>query len=527
MLFNSYIFIFLFLPLALLGWYGFNRIKCYQGAQMFLVGMSLWFYAYFNVSYLPIILFSCAVNYLLSALLEKAEKHAGGQSGANSGGGRTGSDGSESDAAWEGMAHANIGRYLLRYRRIVRVAGCVCNLGILGYFKYYDFFIENLNAALSADFSVRHILLPLGISFFTFQQLSYVLDRCRGEAKHYGIVDYMTFVTFFPQLIAGPIVLHSELVPQFRDREKRTFCADSFARGIAYFVIGLSKKVLLADLLARPADFGFANIGGLDSLSLALSALAYMLQLYFDFSGYCDMAVGIGKMFGVELPQNFNSPYKAVSARDFWRRWHITLGRFFTSYVYIPLGGSRRGKLRTMRNTMIVFFLSGLWHGPNWTFVVWGLLYGLAMVVNILRPVSEKDGKKHVSGHIVTFLFHYLSLIIFRSDTLGDAFRYFKGLFSMTYFHSLQAVAGAVEVPELYIAEKFLSMRAPQYVVTLHMAELFAALAAGMLLITRKNARQMIEGRILTGRFAFGLAVLFAWSVISLSGVSVFLYFNF
>lgn len=523
MLFNSYIFIFLFLPLALLGWYGFNRIKCYQSAQMFLIGMSLWFYAYFNVSYLPIILFSCAVNYLLSALLARVEKRARVRMD-------NGTD--RRDTAQKEQTDTNAGAsantdFLPRYRRIVRVAGCVCNLGILGYFKYYDFFIENLNAALSADFSVRHILLPLGISFFTFQQLSYLLDRCRGEAKHYGIVDYMTFVTFFPQLIAGPIVLHSELVPQFRDREKRTFCADSFARGIAYFAIGLSKKVLLADLLAKPADFGFANIGGLDSLSLALSALAYMLQLYFDFSGYCDMAVGIGKMFGVELPHNFNSPYKSVSVRDFWRRWHITLGRFFTAYVYIPLGGSRRGKLRTMRNTMIVFFLSGLWHGANWTFVVWGLLYGLAMAVNILHPVSEKDGKKHVFGHIVTFLFHYLAFIVFRSDTLGDAFRYFKGLFSMTYFHSLQAVAGAVEMPELYIVEKFLSMRAPQYVVTLHMAELFAALAVGMLLITRKNARQMIEGRVLTGRFALGLAILFAWSVISLSGVSTFLYFNF
>ncbi|MCM1538980.1 MAG: MBOAT family protein [bacterium] len=500
MLFNSYLFIFLFLPLALLGWYGLNRIKCYRGAQIFLVGMSLWFYAYFNVRYLPIILFSCAVNYLLSALLAGAEKRAGRRS--------------ERDT-------------IRRDRRIVRVMGCVCNLGILGYFKYYDFFIENLNAALSTDFTVRHILLPLGISFFTFQQLSFILDRCRGEAAHYGVVDYLTFVTFFPQLIAGPIVLHSELIPQFQDRQKRTFDAERFARGIAYFVFGLSKKVLLADLLAKPADFGFANISGLDSVSLALSALAYMLQLYFDFSGYCDMAVGIGKMFGVELPHNFNSPYQAVSVRDFWRRWHITLGRFFTTYVYIPLGGSRRGRLRTMRNTMIVFFLSGLWHGANWTFVVWGLLYGLAMVVNILHPVPERDGKRHVPAHIATFMFHYLSLIVFRSDTLADAFRYLKGLFSMTYFHSLRAVAGAMEVPELYIVEKFLSMRAPQHVAALHMAEFFFALAVGMLLIMGKNARERIEGRMLTGRFAMGLAVLFAWSVISLSGVSIFLYFNF
>lgn len=496
MLFNSYLFIFLFLPLALLGWYGLNRMKCYGTAQFFLVCMSLWFYAYFNPSYLAVILVSCAANYLLSALLKKAEKCA-------------------------------VGRSLTRLRRAVRITGCVLNLGILGYFKYYDFFIGNLNAAFSTDFSLRHILLPLGISFFTFQQLSYVLDRCRGEAKHYGIVDYLTFVTFFPQLIAGPIVLHSELIPQFQDHKKRTFHADGFARGIAYFAIGLSKKVLLADMLAGPADFGFAHIDGLDSLSLALSALAYMLQLYFDFSGYCDMAVGIGKMFGIELPQNFDSPYKAVSVRDFWRRWHITLGRFFTTYVYIPLGGSRKGTLCTMRNTMIVFLLSGLWHGANWTFVVWGLLHGVAVVVNVLFPVSAEDGKKHVFSRIATFLFSYLSLIIFRSESLAGALQYLKGLFSMTYFHSLQAVAGAVEMPEFYIVEKALSMRLPQYVTMLHMAELFFVLAIGVFLIAGKNTRERIEGRTLTPYFAAGLAVLFVWSVISLSGVSTFLYFNF
>lgn len=496
MLFNSYIFIFLFLPLALLGWYGLNRMKCYGTAQVFLVCMSLWFYAYFNLSYLPVILFSCAVNYLLSTILKKAEKCAGERS-------------------------------LTRCRRAVRIAGCVLNLGILGYFKYYDFFIENLNAVFSTDFSLRHILLPLGISFFTFQQLSYVLDRCRGEAAHYGIVDYLTFVTFFPQLIAGPIVLHSELVPQFQDKKKRTFHADGFARGIAYFVIGLSKKVLLADMLAKPADFGFAHIDGLDSLSLALSALAYMLQLYFDFSGYCDMAVGVGKMFNIELPQNFNSPYKAVSVRDFWRRWHITLGRFFTTYVYIPLGGSRRGKIRTISNTMIVFLLSGLWHGANWTFVVWGLLHGMAVGVNIVFPVPARDGKKHVFNHMATFLFTYLAFIVFRSESLSGAFQYLKGLFSMTYFHSLQAVAGAVEMPELYIVEKVLSMRLPQYVRMLHMAELFLLLALGVFILTRKNARERIERGTLTPHFAAGLAVLFVWSVISLSGVSTFLYFNF
>ncbi len=496
MLFNSYLFIFLFLPLALAGWYGLNHIKLYKGAQGFLIVMSLWFYAYFNVSYLAIILTSCAVNYLLSFALSRAEakKPAG---------------------------------VPIRARRAVRVLGVGLNLALLGYFKYYDFFIENLNAVFSADFNLKRILLPLGISFFTFQQLSFVIDRCRGEAPHYDIVDYLTFVTFFPQLIAGPIVRHDELVPQFQDMKKRKYDPDGFARGIARFVIGLSKKVLLADLLAKPADFGFAHIDGLDSLSLAFAALAYLLQLYFDFSGYCDMAAGIGEMFGIRLPDNFNSPYKAVSIRDFWRRWHITLGRFFTAYVYIPLGGSRRGRKRTVVNTLIVFTLSGLWHGARWTFVLWGLLHGLAMVFHIFFPVGAEDGKKHVISRAATLLFTYLTCIIFRSDSVVCAFRYLKGLFSMTYFHSLQAVAGAMETPELYIVEKFLSMRAPQLVPRLHLAVFFLATALGIFLLTRKNARQMTEGRAFSAGFCRALAVLFVWSVISLSGVSTFLYFNF
>lgn len=490
MLFNSYIFIFLFLPLALLGWYGLNKIKWYRGAQIFLIAMSLWFYAYFHIRYLFLILTSCLANYFLSYVLARTERTE-------------------------------------RVVRAVRVLGIVLNLGLLGYFKYYDFFIENLNAAFGADFHVRHILLPLGISFFTFQQMSFLIDRCRNDAPHYGIVDYLTFVTFFPQLIAGPIVLHSELVPQFQDLNKRTFRCESFARGIAYFVIGLSKKVLLADLLAKPADFGFANFDGLDSVSLALAALAYMFQLYFDFSGYCDMAVGIGKMFGVELPDNFNSPYKAVSVREFWRRWHITLGRFFTTYVYIPLGGSRRGKLRTVCNTMIVFLLSGLWHGANWTFVVWGMMHGLGVVCNILFPVDPKDGKKHIFSRAATFTFCCLAFVVFRSDTLADAIRYLKRLFSFTYFHSLQAVAGSMDVSELYIVEKFFSMRAPQLLSALSMGVFFFVMALAALILTRKNTRKMTEGRVLSAGFGRRLALLFVWSVISLSGVSTFLYFNF
>lgn len=495
MLFNSYIFIFLFLPLALLGWYGLNKLKQYKFAQVYLVGMSLWFYAYFNVSYLGIILISCLVNFLLSFLLE----------------------------------HKKDFFEPTQRRKLLMWLGVLFNLGVLGYFKYYDFFLENINVALKTDFNLRHILLPLGISFFTFQQLSYVVDRCKGDAEHYDLVDYMTFVTFFPQLIAGPIVLHSEIMPQFRNASRRCFDSERFAKGITFFVIGLSKKVLLADLLAKPVEFVFENYSGLDTPSLLLGGLAYMLELYFDFSGYCDMAIGIGKLFGMDLPGNFDSPYKSSSVREFWRRWHMTLGRFFTMYVYIPLGGSRKGKVRTAINTMIVFTLSGLWHGANWTFVLWGVLHGICVVWDRMKPtVSVKYQRiSKAIGCVFTNLFVYLAWIIFRSDSISDAWEYIKNLFSMRFFHSLGTVAASLDTSELYVLEKALSMTKKAWIGPMHLAAFLMLLALSLFIVTRKNTAQIARERTLTTGFALWLAFLLTWSVISLSGVSTFLYFNF
>ena len=502
MLFNSYLFIFLFLPVALIGWFFLNRIEKYKLAQAFLFVMSLWFYAYFDISYLSVILGSCFANYLFSYLLTKWE----------------------SPGAKKGMM----------------IAGCVVNLGILGYFKYFDFFLENLNVLFSADFTLKHILLPLGISFFTFQQLSFVIDRCKGKAPHYDLLDYLNFVTFFPQLIAGPIVLHSELIPQFQDRKKRRFDAGGFAQGISFFVIGMGKKVLLADTLAKAVNYGFGEIGSLDSLSAAFVALAFTFELYFDFSGYCDMAVGIGKMFRIEIPDNFNSPYKSASVKEFWRRWHMTLGRFFTTYVYIPLGGNRKGKLRTAVNTMAVFLLSGLWHGANWTFVFWGFLHGLGVSVNNLfqgrkkriRPdESENPGRAvRIGRHLAqaaTFIYVCLAFVFFRSDTMADGFLFFQRLLSGEYNGSIWAVADAVPISEIYIVTKALSMKAPQFLSAVNMAALMTVALIGAVALSRKTTRKMVENSSWKIGAALRIAVLFVWSVLSLSGVSTFLYFNF
>ena len=251
MLFNSFLFIFIFLPLTLIGWYLLNHFERYELAKVFLAGMSLWFYGYFNVYYLAIIVVSIAVNYLLSWLLTHARTKLANRAGL--------------------------------------LVGLLFNLGLLFYFKYYDFFIENLNLAFHADFTLKHILLPLGISFFTFQQLSFIIDRCLGRAEHYSFINYVTFVTFFPQLIAGPIVLYKEMIPQFEDTANRKLNAQNFSQGIVLFVLGLGKKILLADVLALVVNYGFAQTFSLDTPSTVLVILAYTFEIYFDFSGYSDM----------------------------------------------------------------------------------------------------------------------------------------------------------------------------------------------------------------------------------------------
>ena len=335
MLFNSYIFVFLFLPLTLFGYYMFNRFRQYKLANLFLIGMSFWFYGYFNQSYLLIICGSIAGNFLISKILE-----------------------------WFSQKQNT--------RKIVLIIGICANAVVIFYFKYYDFFLENVNSIFRKSFELKNIVLPLGISFFTFQQISYLVDSYRGETKDYAFDEYALFVSFFPQLIAGPIVLHGEVIPQFRNRKNRRIIPENFSKGMYIFALGLFKKVIIADTFGKAVTYGYGTIETLSSLEALIVSLSYTFQLYFDFSGYCDMAIGIGNMFNIELPQNFNSPYKSVSITDFWSRWHMSLTRFLRTYIYIPLGGNRKGKVRTYINIMLVYLVSGLWHGANWTYLLWG-----------------------------------------------------------------------------------------------------------------------------------------------------------
>lgn len=498
MLFNSYIFTFIFLPLTLIGWYTLNHLKAYEPAKFFLAGMSLWFYGYFNVYYLAIIIISILANYLLSYLLDHS--------------------------------HTALSK------KINLFTGLFVNLGFLFYFKYYDFFFENINIVFHTNFNLKHILLPLGISFFTFQQLSFIIDRYKGKAPHYSFANYITFVTFFPQLIAGPIVLHKEMVPQFEDLSNRRFSSDNFAKGIILFTIGLGKKVLLADTLAIPVNFGFEQTAFLDTPSTLLVILAYTFEIYFDFSGYSDMAMGLGKMFNIDIPANFNSPYKSCSVKELWQRWHMTLSRFFIQYVYIPLGGSRKGKLRTICNTFIVFFLSGLWHGANWTYVAWGTMQGLLVIWDNLGIVGVKGSDEKVSsrimiprwlGWIFTFSFFNLSLFFFRSDSMANAFQMFKNIFAFKRTGYLFKVAAKLDIPEFYIIKQVINMVRPEFLSYAYVALFLLLLLISAFVLTRKNAVQIVTQHPLNSRLCLFVTVVFVWSVISFSQVSTFIYFNF
>ena len=370
-----------------------------------------------------------------------------------------------------------------------------------------------------------------------------MIDRCKGRAPHYGLSDYLNFVTFFPQLIAGPIVLHSEIVPQFQDIQKRKFAVEDFAQGICYFVFGLSKKVLLADTLAKAVNYGFSEIAKLDTPAAVMIAVSYLLEVYFDFSGYCDMAIGIGRMFRIRIPDNFNAPYKSASVREFWKRWHMTLGRFFTQYVYIPLGGSRKGTLRAVLNTMIVFLLSGLWHGADWSFVLWGFLHGVGASINLIydrvvkkrgKEKMEENGKggflhrlRHFGCQVITFGFMCLTIVFFRSDSVADALLYMKRLFSGDSYHFVYYIANELSYAELYIPTKIISMKFPAFLWNFHAYVYLAILALSLFLALGKTTKERLENRKLTAAFSWKMTILFVWSVISLTGVSTFLYFNF
>lgn len=400
MLFNSKEFVFVFLPIVLSVFLLLQRMPGQRFTYIWLSLSSLVFYSWWNPYYSWLLVVSVLGNFFIGKQIAKRRS---------------------------------------RFRKLFLTAGICLNLGTIAYYKYSAFFLNTLWLVFDTKGSFEALLLPLGISFFTFQQLTYLVDAYRGKAKDYAFFHYTTFVTFFPQLIAGPIVHHDEMMPQFEKKDgPKTGFDENFAVGISIFIVGCFKKVIIADqlaLLATPV-FEASEVGAVTFLSAWMGALAYTFQLYFDFSGYSDMAVGIARMFGIVLPVNFNSPYKSKSIIDFWRRWHITLSRFLRDYIYIPLGGNRRGKARRYFNLMLTMLIGGLWHGAGWTFVFWGFLHGVYLVINQLwNDLMKRTGGLNtrfsgILAWMITFLAVVLGWVFFRAETFSSAINLIAGMTS-------------------------------------------------------------------------------------------------
>lgn len=485
MLFNSYEFIFLFLPITLVIYFLLNKYNKNMLSKAWLVIASLYFYSYLKKSYLILIIVSILVNYFVGTELT--------------------------------IKANNVIR-----RKVLLIFGVLFNLGTLGYFKYYDFFIENINYIFKTNFNLLHIILPLGISFFTFQQLSYVIDNYHRKSLNYDFLSYCLFVTFFPQLIAGPIVLPSEMLPQFENEENKKLNWENMNRGLYMFSIGLAKKVIIADTIAHFVKAGFDMMESLNFAEAWLTSVSYTLQLYFDFSGYCDMAMGIGMMFNIILPINFNSPYKSTNIQEFWRKWHITLGRVMTNYLYIPLGGNRKGEFKTLRNLFIVFLASGIWHGAGWNFVIWGMLHGVCILIHRIWKNTEKKLPKLI-GWFITINLVNIFWVFFRAKDLKSAVKVLKGMFDINGFMYL--LKNPIRI--LGTTEKLRDIANERLEGFGKKEDFFMFIIAIILAFLTKNSYVKMKKFKIGSNSNFEILFYMLFSIFSLMGMSTFLYFNF
>ncbi len=486
MLFNSYEFIFLFLPITFFIYFYLNNKRLIQASKAFLVFSSLFFYSWWNIAYLPLILGSMLFNYVIGNSLSKSKT------------------------------------YKTFSNKSILIFGIVCNIALLGYFKYADFFIENFNLISGTNVNLLKLLLPLAISFFTFQQIAYLVDSFRNETKEYDFLNYSLFVTFFPQLIAGPIVHHKEMMPQFENVKNKVKNYRNIALGLFIFSIGLFKKVVIADTFSIWANNGFDAATTLNLLEAWATSLSYTFQLYFDFSGYTDMAIGIALLFNIKLPINFNSPYKATNIQDFWRRWHITLSRFLRDYIYIPLGGNKKGNIKIYTNLMTTFLIGGFWHGAGWTFLFWGFLHGFALSI---RRFWQTLGFKMWTwlSWLITFNFVNISWVFFRAKEWNDAVNIIYSMFGLN----------SIMIAERYAESLFfLSFFNVEFgKVTIHIGDGSKSLkwiVIGFILcLMFENSMEKINKFQLLNRNVYIAGLSFIIGILSLSKVSEFLYFNF
>ena len=471
MVFSSLVFLCIVLPVVLILHTAIGSLKV---KNVLLLVASLLFYAYGEPVYVFLMLFSALYNYLFALMMGKKRS------------------------------------------KPVLVLAVIVNLGMLAVFKYTGFILDNVNLLLGTAIPVPAITLPIGISFFTFQAMSYVIDVYRDNVavqRNYGKL--LLYISFFPQLIAGPIVRYVDVA---REIDDRTVTFNRIAFGLRRFLVGLGKKVLISNAMAAAADYVFnAGAANINILAAWIGAIAYLMQIYYDFSGYSDMAIGLGKMFGFHFKENFNHPYIADTVQGFWRRWHISLSTWFRDYVYIPLGGNRKGKFRTVLNRIIVFFLTGLWHGANWTFVVWGLFHGFFLLLEEFLPFIKKLPK--VLRHIYTLLAVTIGFVVFRADSITEA-----GIFICRMFGGFDFSAAAMSFS--------LQALTPYFLFMLVMAVLccgpFEKIVAQVQALEDKQTLTIKEQILQVLTFA-GAVLLLLWCLFRLAGGSYnpFIYFRF
>lgn len=486
MLFNSYEFIFGFLPLTVIIFFGLVRFRLLKLATYWLTISSLIFYGYWNPAYVPLLIISIIGNFFFGSYLSTAKPGT-------------------------------------RSSQVMLWLGIGFNLAILGYYKYAGFLIDSFNHVLQTTFPIPEIILPLGISFYSFTQIAYLVDAYHSSSRNnYDLLTYTLFVVFFPQLIAGPILRHDELIPEFRKLKNFVFSNRNIAYGLTLFILGLAKKVLLADPLSPWVAEVFTHANEVTLVEAWFGAIAYTLQLYFDFSGYSDMAIGLGLIFNIHLPINFNSPYKATSIIDFWRRWHITLSNFLRDYLYIPLGGNRKGSLRRYVNLIITMLLGGLWHGAGWTYILWGGLHGCFLAIN---HGWRKLGCQmpNAIAWLMTFMAVVFSWVFFRSSNWVDAVAISKamlGLSSITLPADMKAIVPWLSQWRVEFAElPHLPSNHQQALAQL------AVLLGGVMVLP--NTQQIMQRFQPSWQWAIALSSVTVLCLISLNRVSEFLYFQF
>lgn len=487
MLFNSYVFVFLFFPLCLFGFYSGKKKGKAVLSKAFLVLMSFWFYGFLQPENIPVLLVSMAVNYGIYHWMQRSGK-----------------------------------------KKISLATGLIGNIFALFLFKY-----------------TNSSFVPLGISFFTFQQIAFLMETYRGNLTGIKPLDYCFYIAFFPKLLEGPITLPHEMQEQAEQIGQKTIHWERIFRGSILFILGLAKKVLLADTFGRAVDYGYLNLGLLNAGDGLIVMLSYAMQLYFDFSGYCDMAMGIANMLGMELPLNFNAPYKAANIIEFWKGWHITLTRFFTRYLYIPLGGSRKGRGRTCLNILLVFLVSGIWHGAGLTFLIWGLMHGVLYAATrwwqekkqtisrkkqTAQEVQERGSwglcrVKRAISVAVTFLFVNIAWVFFRAPSVKEARQLLGTIVGFQFGKINWDLAACFNLDEFWYVIKVLRIDSWQYA---HYILTAVLLLAALVLVFFTKTAVTIAGRIKPSvKNVLIMAVLLVWCIVTFSEVTSFIYLNF